>query len=461
MKPRCGRPAGPFRALLAAVVVATTPMNPASLAQHAPRLQCARLTIAGSSNHSSAGAAPGPAQLSVTALDVAPSTGSVFAVARDLDNAAADGEVLVYKRGDSQVRPLELHRDVGALRDGFAPTELSLMEVGNAVLLAIVVNAAPRAGDAVEVLRVEDALSQAGPAGLTLLRTVILPGVAAHITGLWAVWPRGVYVTSCNGAPDSASGCTMQYCQGAEPDWRAVEAAAGAWRRVEYSCAVVLETDSGELGSENTVAMQAVVGSPMLKAIYTVRTRAARQDSARGSLTSLTAVDDRTSTVPELIGLSRDGRAPTSTGTPQVTAWHVASIAGDEEAHVLAAGKPQPDKPWLVLHHKLWVEIATGELLALQSSVSHCVIYSAPAAPERPPNHLDGLELRKVAHAAERCTAVVRLPPGGSDVSAPPLAIGIARNRLGEVLAICEESQTDADHETTASEAAQRRREEL
>lgn len=439
--------------LLAVVCVAGRAANEVPSA-HAPRLQCAHLAIAGSNRSSPNVRAVRLAQLSTVAMDVAPSTGVLFVAARDLDDPAADGEILTYRRGEPQVRPLALHRAVGALPDGFAPTELSLMEVGNAVLLAIVVNSAARGGDTLEVLRVEDALRQVGPTGLTLLRSVILPGVGAHITGLWAVWPRGVYVTSCSGAHATASGCTMHHCQGTEPDWRAAEAGAGTWQRVEYSCALVLprEMDGGRMGSEN-MAMHGVVGSPMLNAIYTVRTRSARHELATGSLAD---ADDRTSTAPELIGLSREGR--TSAGTSEATGnalWHVASIAGDAEAGVSAGGKLQPR-----FHHKLWVEIATGELLTLQSSDSHCEIYSAPA-PERPPSHpVAGLVLRKLVRLAERCMAVVRLPPGEADALVPPLAIGIARTPHGKILAICEGTQADSNNDA-AAEAAQRRREEL
>lgn len=437
--------------LLALIYMATRAASEAPSA-HAPQLQCTHIAIAGSNR--SSGRADRLAHLSAVALDVAPSTGVVFVAARDLDNPAADGAVLTYRRGEPQVRPLALHRAVGALPDGFAPTELSLMEVGNAVLLAIVANGAARGGDTLEVLRVEDALSQGGPTGLTLLRSVTLPGVGTHITGLWAVWPRGVYVTSCSDAHTSASDCAMHLCQGAEPDWRAAEAGAGTWQRVEYSCALVLasaglELDGDRIGSESiATSMHAVVGSPMLKAIYTVRTRSARHESATGSLAD---AGDRSSTVPELIGLSREGRAPA--GTPEATGntlWHVASIASDEAAGVSAGGKLQPR-----LHHRLWVEIATGELLILQSSDSHCDIYSAPA-PERPPSpNAVGLELRKVARVAERCMAAVRLPPGEADTSVPPLAIGIARTPHGEILAICEGTQVDSNNDA-AAEATQR-----
>ena len=248
-----------------------------------------------------AAAAPG---LRLVALDVAPSTGVVYAAA--MDPSHRRGELLAYQRGEPHLRPLPLQPlPPAALPEGFAPRELSPMEAGNAELLLLAANAAPRGGDTVEVLRVEDPLDPAGPTGLTLLQTVQLEGVVGHITGLWAVWPRDVYATAC-----ADTRCRIHHCACAAADWRAEARAASSqpWRRVQYSCSVMwpgaMEDGAPSMG------LSGVVGSPMLTAVYAVRTG----DATVGNTTTAPA---------ELIGSVRLLRAAAPAATAATAAERV------------------------------------------------------------------------------------------------------------------------------------------
>ena len=399
-------------------------------------LRCDHLEIAAGGNHSAA-------QLGVVALDVAPSTGTVYAAAAGA--RGKQGALLAYRRSEPQLRSLPLRHAPQALADGFAPSELSLMEVGNAVLLVVVANTAPPGGDTLELLRVEDPLGAAGPTGLTLLQTVTLPGVGARITGLWAVWPRGVYIASCGGV-DGHPPCAVHHCHGVEPDWRAAEAAASAWRHARYSCSATWpslgEVDDDAVRASEHWVLHGVIGSPMLRAVYTVRIRGAADGAADGAARGHTGV-----ATAELVGLSREGRTvPGLADVTGATPWHVAAVSDGVDHHattvttavvppLVRVGKTEST------HHKLWVEIATGELLILQSSPSHCTI-QAVQAPERPLGPGISLEVRKVAHTAEPCSAAVRLPPSEADASAtPPIAIGMARTHKGGALAICTETR--------------------
>lgn len=113
------------------------------------------------------------------------------------------------------------------------------------------------------------------------------------------------------------------------------------------------------------------------------------------------------------------------------------TVAAETTATMAAAGATTTAS-------KLWVEIATGELLVLQSTPSQCSIFSVQA-PERPPT--DDMPLQTVLLSSEQCTAAVRLPLAhDEELSSPLLAIALQRSvdtdasSSGVVLAVCSDA---------------------
>jgi hypothetical protein len=306
-----------------------------------------------------------PGQLSIiTAMEVAPSTGVLFMAASDGRNT---GRYFVYRDGMSNLTILPVTRPASAVTPATTIRHLSLMEVGSAVLLML---AATETGKTVEIFRVEDPLNTVLPRSLTLLQRAELQGTRGSITGMWAVWPRGLYVTSCRTNSGGVSnGCAVHHCQPQQVDsanWRDEElrlantGSHGAEERA-YTCTAAWEAPSDHL------ALQGAVGSPLLSSLFVlVDVDSAVQPAATGGLGE---GKGEFAAEPLLLGWSRDsrGRQPAHIGEP----WIAANVSNSATA---AAGSTR--------RRGMWGDVSTGELLL--SATVHRNGASAPSSANSP-----------------------------------------------------------------------------
>jgi hypothetical protein len=211
----------------------------------------------------------------ITALEVSPSSGVLYAA---VTTDVGGGAIFVYLGARELVQlPLDYGNQNTDLQfhTNFAlqPVAISLMEVGNANLFIAVASSREQesTSDAIQLFKIEEPLGV--PTKLTYHHTVKTTANLGRVEGMWAAWPRGIYVASCtHRRPSSVVAttsnenqgvCSLLFCYSDSPDWRYEAEHEPVSHERPYDCHTVFETRSRNL------RLKGVAASPLFHSIYT------------------------------------------------------------------------------------------------------------------------------------------------------------------------------------------------